>query len=178
MYSIMADVGFDLAYQIDLALNSLKSPWMSKNRTLLNIQSDSLFMYLPIVEDGQVTGHFTTLSKSCVNFCGGVFRTRVKNISFLFDFEKSRQKVPKSWFQGQLSMSKIIRSFLIFSHQNIILDLLLTFFDNFNFRSTLFSKMIPTCWQLVWNQWKSNRFLSKTLLPVDAYPWTPPLRLR
>ena len=82
MYPIMADVGFDLAYQIDLALNSLKSPWMSKNRTLLNIQSDSLFMYLPIVEDGQVTGHFTTLSKSCVNFCGGVFRTSVKNTFF------------------------------------------------------------------------------------------------
>ena len=95
MYPIMADVGFDLAYQIDLALNSLKSPWMSKNRTLLNIQSDSLFMYLPIVEDGQVTGHFTTLSKSCVNFCGGVFRTRAKNIFFyltFIDFEKVVKK--------------------------------------------------------------------------------------
>ena len=32
-----------------------------------------------------------------------------------------------SLFQGQFSMQKIIRSFLIFSHQNIILDLLLTF---------------------------------------------------
>ena len=78
MYPIMADIGFDLAYQIDLALNSPKSPWMSKNRTLLNIQSDSLFMYLPIVEDGQVTGHFTTLSQSCVTFGGGVFGTRAK----------------------------------------------------------------------------------------------------
>ena len=104
MYPIMADVGFDLAYQIDLALNSLKSPWMSKNRTLLNIQSDSLFMYLPIVEDGQVTGHFTTLSKSCMNFCGGVFRTRLKIYLFLLiDFEKSCQKLLKSWFQSQKS---------------------------------------------------------------------------
>ena len=175
MYPIMADVGFDLAYQIDLALNSLKSPWMSKNRTLLNIQSDSLFMYLPIVEDGQVTGHFTTLSKSYVNFCGGLFRTRPgsKIYFFIWLWKKSSKSA-----KILISMSKIIRSFLIFSHQNIILDLLLTFFDNFNFRSTLFSKMIPTCWQLVWNQWKSNRFLSKTLLPVDPYPWTPPLRLR
>jgi hypothetical protein len=95
MYPIMADVGFDLAYQIDLALNSLKSPWMSKNRTLLNIQSDSLFMYLPIVEDGQVTGHFTTLSKSCVNFWGGVLKTRVKNIFFYLTFIDFQKVVKK-----------------------------------------------------------------------------------
>ena len=75
---------------------------MSKNRTLLNIQSDSLFMYLPIVENGQVTGHLPRLSKNCVNFCGGVFRKGSKIYIHIYfyltfiDFEKGRQKVPKS----------------------------------------------------------------------------------
>ena len=113
MYPIMADVGFDLAYQIDLALNSPKSPWMSKNRTLLNIQSDSLFMYLPIVEDGQVTGHFTTLSKSCMNFCGGVFRTRVKNIFIFIWLSLTLKKSSKS-AKILILRSKIKRSFLTF----------------------------------------------------------------
>ena len=126
MYPIMADIGFDLAYQIDLALNSPKSPWMSKNRTLLNIQSDSLFMYLPIVEDGQVTGHFTTLSKSCVNFCGGVFRTRVKNIFIFIWLSLTLKKSSKS---GKILIlrSKIKRSFLtIFTskyHFRFVIDI-------------------------------------------------------
>ena len=84
MYPIMADVGFDLAYQIDLALNSLKSPWMSKNRTLLNIQSDSLFMYLPIVDDGQVTGHFPTLQKTVWIFAVKFLGKGQKHIYFDF----------------------------------------------------------------------------------------------
>ena len=140
MYPIMADIGFDLAYQIDLALNSPKSPWMSKNRTLLNIQSDSLFMYLPIVEDGQVTGHFTTLSKSCVNFCVGVFRTRVKNIFFLFDFhwlKKSRQKCQNLDFK--------VKNFQIFFPSKYHFRFVIFFLI------TLFSKMMLNCWQLVWN---------------------------
>ena len=126
MYPIMADVGFDLAYQIDLALNSPKSPWMSKNRTLLNIQSDSLFIYLPIVEDGQVTGHFTTLSKSCMNFCGGVFRTRVKNIFIFIWLSLTLKKSSKS---GKILIlrSKIKRSFLtIFTskyHFRFVIDI-------------------------------------------------------
>ena len=56
------------------------------------------------------------------------------------------QKEPKSDFQSEFSMSKIIRIFLFFfSLKNIILGAnfsLLTFFDNFNFYSTLFSKMM------------------------------------
>ena len=104
----------DLAYQIDLALNSLKSPWMSKNRTLLNIQSDSLFMYLPIVEDGQVTGHFTTLSESCVNFCGGVFRTRVKKIFFYLTLKKVVKKCENLDFKVNFQCQKSFEAFWFF----------------------------------------------------------------
>ena len=53
------------------------------------------------------------------------------------DVHMGCQKVPKSDFQSQFSMSKIIRIFLIFfSSKNISLEegfLLLSFFENFNF---------------------------------------------
>ena len=55
--------------------------------------------------------------------------------------------MPKFDFQSQFSISKIIRIFLIFfSLKNIILGahfLLLTFVENFNFWSTLFSENGP-----------------------------------
>ena len=57
---------------------------------------------------------------------------------------KSCQKWQNSDFQSQFSMSKIIQIFLnFFSLKNMILGahfLLLTFFENFNFYSTLFTK--------------------------------------
>ena len=56
------------------------------------------------------------------------------------------QKVPKSDFQSQFSMSKIIRIFLIFfSLKNTSLEeffLLLSFFENFNFLRTKSDKLL------------------------------------
>ena len=76
------------------------------------------------------------------------------------DVHMSRQKVPKSDFQSQFSMSKIIRIFLIFfSLKNISLEegfLLLSFFENFNFWTTLFSKMVPNFWRSMWTFVKND----------------------
>ena len=53
------------------------------------------------------------------------------------DVHMGRQKVPKSDFQSQFSMSKIIRiSMIFFSLKNISLGagfLLVTFFENFDY---------------------------------------------
>ena len=74
------------------------------------------------------------------------------------DVQMGRQKVPKSDFQSQFSMSKIIRIFLIFfSLKNISLEegfLLLSFFENFNFWTPLFSKMVPNFWRSLWTSLK------------------------
>ena len=76
---------------------------------------------------------------------------------FLSQLSKSCQKWQNSDFQSQFSMSKIIRSFLIFfffSLKNMILGahlLLLTFFENFNFWTTLFPKMTSNFWRLLLN---------------------------
>ena len=74
------------------------------------------------------------------------------------DVHMGRRKVPKSDFQSHFSMSKIIRIFLIFfSLKNISLEesfLLLSFFENFNFWTTLFFKMVPNFWQSVWTSVK------------------------
>ena len=55
--------------------------------------------------------------------------------------------MPISDFQSQFSMSKNTRNFLnFFSLKNINLGahfLLLTFFENFNFQCTLFTKIMP-----------------------------------
>ena len=70
------------------------------------------------------------------------FSKKISKIKIFFyltftDVHMGRQKVPKSDFQSQFSMSKIIRIFLIFfSLKNISLEegfLLLSFFENFNF---------------------------------------------
>ena len=53
--------------------------------------------------------------------------------------------MPISDFQSQFSMSKIVRIFLIFfieEYQLRGMCLLLTFFENLNFYSTLFTKII------------------------------------
>ena len=63
------------------------------------------------------------------------------------DVAVSCPKVQKSDFQSQFSTSKMMRMFQkIFPLKHINLGanfLLLTFFDNFNFLKTLFSKMMP-----------------------------------
>ena len=75
------------------------------------------------------------------------------------------RKVPKSDFQSQFSMSKIIRIF----QKNVFIEeyqcrrrdfflLLLSFFENFNFCTTLFSKMVPNIW---WSRWTSVKVKSK-----------------
>ena len=59
----------------------------------------------------------------------------------------SDRKMPISDFQSQFSMTKIVRIFLIFffieEYQPRGCFLLLTFFENFDFESTLVSKNIP-----------------------------------
>jgi len=90
-----------------------------------------------------------------------------RKIIFWFDFHRcshGSSKVPKSDFQSQFSKSKIIRIVQIFfSLKNISLEegfLLLSFFENFNFWTTLFSKMVPNFWRSVWAsvkvKWKDH----------------------
>ena len=87
---------------------------------------------------------------------GSDFRKKISKIIifFWFDFHRCCQKVPESDFQSQFSTSKIIRIFLIFfSLKNISLGacfLFLSFFENFNFWTTLFTKMVPNFWWFVW----------------------------
>ena len=72
------------------------------------------------------------------------------------------QKVPKSDFQSHFCTSKIIRIFLnFFLLKNICLEegfLLFLFFDNFNFWTTLFSKMVPNFWRSMWTSVKVKSF--------------------
>ena len=84
------------------------------------------------------------------------------------DVHRGRQKVPKSDFQSQFSMSKIIRIFLnFFSQNNISLGphfLKNTFFDNFKTERLLFLK-----WRLIFDGpcehlWKSNQKIILILL--------------
>ena len=76
------------------------------------------------------------------------------------DVQMGRQKVPKSDFQSQFSMSKIIWIFLnVFSIEDLQFSLeegflLLSFFENFNFWTTLFSKMVPNFWRSLWTSLK------------------------
>ena len=82
----------------------------------------------------------------------------------MFWFDLGCQKVTTSDFQSFFSiffMSKIIWIFLIFfSLKNISLEegfLLLSFFENFNFWTTLFSKMEPNFYGPCEHLWKSNQ---------------------
>ena len=78
------------------------------------------------------------------------------------DVHMGCQKVPILDFQSEFSMSKIIWIFLIFfSLKNISLEegfLLLSFFENFNFWTTLFTEMVPNFWQ---SEWTSVKVKSK-----------------
>ena len=71
----------------------------------------------------------------------------------LVHFSNEGQKWPKSDFQSQFFMSKIIRIFLnFFSFKNMNLGehfLLLKVFHNFEFWINLFSKMMPNFWPLL-----------------------------
>jgi len=98
------------------------------------------------------------------------------------------QELPQSDFQRQFSMSKIIRIFLIFFfHWRISIYkqviLLLSFFENFNFWTTLFSKMVPNFWRSMWAsvKFKSKNisfywFLAKIYSLLTHVRKTPPLR--
>ena len=104
------------------------------------------------------------------------------------DVHTSHQKVPKSDFQSQFSMSKIIRIFLIiFSLKNISLEegfVLLSYIKNFNFWTTLFFKMVPNFWRSVWTSVKvkskdyfySTDFFTKIYSLLTDVCKTPPLR--
>jgi hypothetical protein len=104
------------------------------------------------------------------------------------DVHMGHWKVPKSDFQSQFSMSKIIGIFLIFfSLKNISLKegfLLLSFFENYNFWTTLFSKMVPNFWQSVWtfvkvkskNNFYLTDFFAKIYSLLTQVRKTPPLR--
>ena len=69
----------------------------------------------------------------------------------------SWQKMPISDFQSEFSMSKIIRIFLNFffieEYQFRGMFLFFTFFENFNFESTLFSKFKQKFWQMILEFW-------------------------
>ena len=74
-------------------------------------------------------------------------------------------KVPILDFQSEFSMTKIVRIFLnFFSLKNISLEegFLLSFFENFNFWTNLFPKMVPNFWQSVWTsvKVKSKKYFS------------------
>ena len=76
------------------------------------------------------------MSQQGLDFCKKISKRKKKDLTFT-DVHMGRQKVPKSDFQSQLSMSKIIRIFLnFFSLKNISLEevffLLLSFFENSN----------------------------------------------
>ena len=87
------------------------------------------------------------------------------------DVHMGRQKVPKSDFQSQFSVSKIIRIFLIFfSLKNISLekDFCYLYFLK-TFWTTFFSKMVPNFRRYVWTSVKVKSFF--------FHVWkTPPLR--
>ena len=86
-----------------------------------------------------------------------------RNIFFWFDFHRcshmGRQKVPKSdFFKVIFLYQKSFESFWgFFSVKNISLEqgfLLLSFFDNFNFWTTLFIEKGPNFWWFVWSSVK------------------------
>ena len=105
------------------------------------------------------------------------------------DVHMGRQKVSKADFQSQFSMSKIIWIFLsFFFHWRISVlkkvFLLLSSFENFNFWTTLFSKMVPNFWRSVWtsvkvkskNYFYFTDFFAKIYSLLTHVRESPPLR--
>ena len=92
-------------------------------------------------------------------------------------------------FKVNFLCQKSFESFWIFfSLKNISLEegfLLLSFFENFNFWTTLFSKMVPNFWRSVWtsvkvkskNYFHFTDFFAKIYSLLTHVRKTPPLRL-
>ena len=87
------------------------------------------------------------------------------------DVHRGCQKVPKSDFQSQFSMFTIHSNLsdFFFLLKNIRFEegfLLSSFFENFNFWTTLFSKMEPNFWRSVWTfvKVKSKNYFYFTVL--------------
>ena len=81
-----------------------------------------------------------------------------------------RQKVPKSDFQSQFSMSKIILIF-IEEYQFRKKFFVIVVFENFDFWTTLFSKMVPNSRQTMWTSVKvksKNYFYLTDFLPKST----------
>ena len=92
-------------------------------------------------------------------------------------------------FKVNFLCQKSFESFwFFFSLKNISLEegfLLLSFFENFNFWTTLFSKIVPNFWQSVWTSVKVKSkicfhftdFFAKVYSLLTHLHKTPPLRL-
>ena len=131
---------------------------------------------------------FADMSQQGLDFSKKICKIKMIFCLTFTDVHRGRQKVPKSDFQSQFSMSKIIQIFLIFfSLKNISLEegfLLLSFFENFNFWTTLFSKMVPNFWRSVWtsvkvkskNYFYFTDFFAKIYSLLTHVRSTPPLR--
>ena len=90
-------------------------------------------------------------------------------------------------FKVNFLSQKSFESFWFFSLKNISLEegfLLLSFFENFNFWTTLFSKMVPNFWRSVWtsvkvkskNYFYFTDFFAKIYSLLTHVRKTPPLR--
>ena len=82
--------------------------------------------------------------------------------------------MPKSDFQSHFSMSKSFESFWIFYFSLEEGFMLLSFFENFNFWTTLFSKMVPNFRRSMWRlhiMWTTVKVKSKNCFYfTDFFP--------
>ena len=131
---------------------------------------------------------FADVSQQGLDFSKKISKRKV---IFWFDYHyvhMGRQKLLKSNFLSQFSMSRIIPIFLIFFSLKIIslgeVFFLLSFFKNFNFWTTLFSKMGPNFWRSVWtsmkvkskNHFHCTDFFAEIYSLLTQVRKTPPLR--